>query len=451
MRGLLDNELLSGPYEVSTRLRPTRYAWPVADDDVIGLMSRIEWLCQVWGGAGQPLLPVHDGQIPVHYNRLLQTEQIDYVAGNLDVVTPRRVELSGTWETLMIIVAMKEPRDRWTRPVEVVDLAEDDPWRPIYSALLGRLPASPDPGLLEMHLLRDDLTFDQFFPVRRTRATGSLQDLLMRLEDFEHHTVRQFSGLYLASGLEPDTGFHGHNPVMPTPFPKRRAAGPNIIVAVDPGSVDDIALLWNLRAAHGDRRVMPIGIPSTLITADMLRDLQKPGRATQFGFAGGACHITSSSIDVSELNEIVSDVPGIVIASPKELLTFGPAPGRPGSQVGFFSDGQARLASMNGDDRDVLRTIQQATRASEIVIDVRVRDRLLPADGTMRGNRHFESYRGGAAQVTLSRLRGDGTVEVTWPPSWTGPCGSCTEPQSGCRSFGARACCYHPVGIVGRD
>ncbi|WP_077005201.1 hypothetical protein [Saccharothrix sp. ALI-22-I] len=48
-----------------------------------------------------------------------------------------------------------------------------------------------------------------------------------------------------------------------------------------------------------------------------------------------------------------------------------------------------------------------------------MRDRPLPADGTMRGPRFGRSFRGGAAQASLGQLRRGDSIEVAWPPSWT--------------------------------
>jgi hypothetical protein len=357
VRGLLDNDLLDGPYEVSTLLRPTRYARAVPASDVEALLAEMQLLCQAWGGAGQPLVPVIDGEISDLYTRLLQTEQIDCVGAprELVVATPRRVEQEVPWDYPAIVLAASEPLERWSRPVQVVDLATDDPWRPIYAATLGTWPEDPNPQLSNSADLPEDLRFDEILPIERHHAVGSLDDLIARLTDLNRLRPRQVSNLFLACGREPDTSFLTNSTTMPEPWAVRRAAGPNIIVAVANGSVEDLALLWNLRAAHGDHRVLPIGIPIDQITPVELTELQQPGRSVMFGWRGGRCHLTSASLSWHDLETLANYHPAVVPARQEDLLTFGPAPGRPGSQVGFWSAGRVRLSAFSDADRDALR------------------------------------------------------------------------------------------------
>ncbi|MGH7735003.1 MAG: hypothetical protein ACREOE_15280, partial [Gemmatimonadales bacterium] len=103
--------------------------------------------------------------------------------------------------------------------------------------------------------LTQDLSFDEIVRVQYEPVTGSLDDLINRLVMTDAVSPRQIACTALASGLEPDTSFLGSLPQLPSPHHERRAAGPNIIIAVSGGSAADLALLWNLRAAR--RRQMP--------------------------------------------------------------------------------------------------------------------------------------------------------------------------------------------------
>jgi len=421
MRGLLDNELLNGPHEVTTRLRPERLARPVALGDMPALIEKLRWLCQVWGGAGQPVIPMSDGQIAVEYRHLLQVEQIDHVESHPHetVETPHRVSTRPGWDYPAAVLALKTSLADWHRTTSVVELDAHDPWLPIYAATLGTLPVLPDPKMIQFADLRVDLKFEELFPLERHHAVGSLEDLLTRLED-DHNTPRQMSNIWLAYGQTPDTGLHDPRPSVPQPNLVQRTAGPNIIVVVSPGSVEDVALLWNLRAAHGDHRVLPIGIPISELTPAALDALSIPGRALMFGFKGGKCHLTSASVPVSELEIVAREWPSTVVVDHRELLCFGPAPGRPHTQVGYWTDGVARLSPLTAADQDVLGPTAQTSRKPRLNLDVHVQDHLLPTDATMRGREFDVSFRAGAAQVVVSELRRTGTVEVAWPPSWTG-------------------------------
>jgi hypothetical protein len=421
MRGLLDDGLLSGQHEVTTRLRPERAARPIRVDDPSAALAEIEWMCQVWGGAGQALLPVADGSIPEVYASLLNTEQVDRVGGLQDIPVdlPRRVERRHPWDHPAILVASSEPRDRW-RTVEVTDLEPDDPWRPIYAAVLGLWPDSPDARMVEGEQLREDLRFEDVLPVERVSVVGSLTDLIDRVLNRQVLNPRLVSNMFLAYGLEPDTSFmRDGQQVLPNPFAIRRAAGPNLIVAMTRDSVDDLALLWNLRSAHGGSRAMPIGIPAEQITADALQVLQQPGRATMFGWSGGRCHLVSASVGLGDLESLSSSTDAVRAVAYEDVLTFGPAPGRTRSHVTAWHDGRTRLDPESESDRELLRQSRGGLRGPHMILDVYVDGYPLPADGTMRGTDTFGRFQAGAAQVSVSELRRKGTVEVSWPSSWT--------------------------------
>lgn len=420
MKGLLNQGLLEGQHETPVVVRPERPARPVAVGELEAALTEISRSCQVWGGAGHPLLPITDGAYPASYQRLLDRDQFDYVGGLQDIAVdlPYRVGEQYPVDFPALIVAAHEPRDRW-RPVQVCDLANDDSWRPIYAAVLGVLPDRPDKSLIDSHSLRADLTYNEVVPLERVTVRGSLEDLTYRLASSEYLTPRNFANIYLASGMSPDTSYIGwDSAVLPRPNEQRRAAGPNIVVAMSPDSVEDLALLWNLRAAHGDARVLPIGIPVDQITVPALRHLQEPGRATMFGFGGGPIRLTSTTVGAARLVTFADTVPGTVVVDYQSLLTWGPAPGRPRSHVTTWKNGRTRLIPLSEGDKEVLRTATTATRPPELLLDVRVPDAPLPTDPTMRGTIFAMRFQAGAAQVEVPNRLAD-TVEVRWPSSWT--------------------------------
>ncbi|WP_073838570.1 hypothetical protein [Micromonospora sp. CB01531] len=420
MRGLLDTDLLSGTHEITMRLRPERAARPVDAGHLGQLRKEIIRLCQTWGGAGQPILPIVGGEVPPAYVRLLQVEQVDQVGGlhDVDAQLPYRVRRSAPRDFPVIVIADSTPRDQW-RPVHVPTLDVDDPWELIYAATLGVLPEVPDPALMDPRGHVDNVRFEQIMPVERQRVIGSLDDLLQRLENRQPMSPRMVSNIGLAAGQEPDTGYMGRGASpLPQPYGLRRAAGPNIVVVVSPGSVEDLALLWNLRAAHGDGRVMPIGLPVAAVTEQALKELRQPGRASMFGFQGGRCFVTSASRDPSQLADVAASA-GMRAVAYEELLTFGPPPGRGRNDIAQWSEGQAQLAVVSEADREFLRPTRNFWRPPELVVDVSVRDQLLPADPTMRGAEFGLRFQAGSAQVHVPSLRRLETVAVHMPSTWT--------------------------------
>jgi hypothetical protein len=81
-----------------------------------------------------------------------------------------------------------------------------------------------------------------------------------------------------------------------------RQYGPNIVVVYEPDSVEDLALIWNLRARFGHPRRLPLALP---YTTEARPDLAVwAGSATRhFGF-GHNLAITSFSVEESELADI---------------------------------------------------------------------------------------------------------------------------------------------------
>ncbi|MFC3456124.1 hypothetical protein, partial [Amycolatopsis speibonae] len=419
--GMLSDDLLEGQHEMTTVLRPERLARPVDVGDSEALLAEIARLCQTWGGAGQPLLPVCDGKMPSPYQRMLEVEQIDGVGGLQDaaVELPFRVEARHLGDYPVLMVAANEPRDQW-RPIEICDLDCADPWAPIYAVVLGTLPEVPDRELGEAANLREDLQFDDVVPVRRVQVTGSLDDLAARAINREVITPRQLANMFLSSGLNPDASFLGEGQkVIPQPRLTQRSAGPNLVVVVSKDSVEDMALLWNLRAAHGDRRVLPIGLPVEEVTGEALQFLQAPGRATMFGLGGGRIHLVSYSVPVSRLRDLVALSAGARAVAYEDILTCGPAPGRPRSHLGTWQEGRTRLVPFSDSDREVLRHTADSLRPVPLVLDVMVVDSRFPADPTMRGTDFWGRFQAGAAQVSPLQLNRRETVEVVWPSSWT--------------------------------
>ena len=421
MRFLLDDELLSGTYDVATLLRPQRAVRCVDESDAVAAVSMMTYLCQVWGGHAHPIVPIAGLTVPEAYLQCMYSDQYDIVdravSEESELDLPRRIKQERAWDHPAIIVAAHQRRDLW-RTIEVAELDTEDPWAPIYAATLGVLPRELDPDLRNFAGLRDDLAFDEIVPIEYNSVTGSLDDLIERLAKSEVLSPRELAGNSLATGLEPDTTFLGHTPLLPSPHHERRAAGPNIIVVVSDGNAADLALLWNLRGAHGDRRAMPIGLPVGQVTREGLARLQQPGVAAMFGFGGGGCRLTSVSVALDELARLASSAPAITAVSYEKLLTFGPAPGSHRSQVALFSEGAAYLEAMTGSDRDVLTVSRQVMQRPDLVLDVRVPDAPLPADLTMRGAKYAPSFQAGSAQVRAD-VNSLSSVRVQWPSSWT--------------------------------
>ena len=253
-------------------------------------------------------------------------------------------------------------------------------------------------------------------PIRRTSTVGSLDDLLGRLADPKPITPRQFSTLHLASGSNPNTGYLGpdHSGV-PSRWEQMTAAGPNVIVVQSPDSVEDFALLWNLRCQWGDWRPMPIGVPQGQLDAEALRKLYEPGIATSFGLGGGHLYLVSETVDQPTLAALASQSAGVEVAQPADLLRLGSAPCRRRTQVQVWTDGTARVTPIDEADRTVTSAVP---RLASLWMSVNVPDVLVPTVGPLRSS-FGPDYQYGRAQVQVSSVRTSETCEVRWPTTWT--------------------------------
>lgn len=414
MKYVLDDELLDGPHEVQVSLRPERHARCVGD--LAQAESIALHLCQTWGGAGNPIVPVGNGA-PVGYLRdALVAAEVDGYTATADGIDGKipYLEAKHAWDYPAPLIVAHEPREG-SRRLENVTLRTDDPWRMAYLACLGQMPDRLNDSLLSNASLRA-LTIDDVIPIEHVAVTGSLDDLLTRLKNYVRITPRQFSCLYLASGSNPNTGYFGSDRVMRDRWDRATAAGPNIIVVMDPGSVEDFALLWNLRAHWGDSRPMPIGVPHDQLNAEALRKLHEPGITTFFGFGGGHLFLVSESVSFGELEQLASLSTGVEVATPSELARFGFAPSRSQDQVQIWTEGTARVSPMSDSDREVLRATQH--RRPQLKLSVLVPALPIPAVGPLRGV-FSPDYQCGAAQVSATPFGNSVTVEVHWPTRWT--------------------------------
>lgn len=376
-------------------------------------------LCQAWGGAGNPLLPLADGAAPRYIaNRLVEGEVDGYLPHEgQDWATPipgvPYLSSANPWDYPVLVIAAKEDLTN-ARPIEVVELDPDDPWRTAYLGTLGWMPDELDTDLTD-RIGAEPLAVSSVFPLNRVKAEGSIQDLVRRLQNQNAITPRQFSTLFLAAGISPNTGYFADEPVIPDPWRTATAAGPNIVVVMEPESLVDLALLWNLRAAWGDSHVMPIGMPVSAVNGAAIRELRVPGATAYFGFSGGETYLTSSSVSVERLTALSVGIANTHVAEPADLLRFGQAPSRYSESVQNWAEGAARIAGLSADDRDLFRA---TGKVPSLRLSVRLRDRPIPAVGPLRG-RFYADFQSGGAQVQVSSLQRRGTAEVRWPSGWT--------------------------------
>ena len=245
----------------------------------------------MWGGGATPILPTTDkaGLRESPYSHAMELASVD------DCEPLRSAPQSPGWgeDFPALMMPSATAAAPGLRTIEVADLAADDPWSPIYACTLGSLPDAPDPRLLREANLREGTRFDSFIPVAREAVTGSLADLLQRVRRVPD-SPRQFSLFGLSHGLKPDASFISSFNSPPGLDSIKRAAGPNIVVVIGtPSTVDDLALLWNLRGAHGVSGGLPIGVPLSELEL-LCRELaSSEGLVQPFGLGVGTYSLSA--------------------------------------------------------------------------------------------------------------------------------------------------------------
>ncbi|WP_028266980.1 hypothetical protein [Arthrobacter sp. MA-N2] len=427
MKYLLDGETLDGPHAARITVRPERTAVPVPTADA--LERAIKFECQLWGGANTPFVPVSEsGTISRPYLSILPGSAIEQVKG-MDVhglynivetgvqVSTRDhgAEMDGFGRQLAVAL-LPYGRQQDYRGLEVVQLADDDPWKGIYAACLGLLPDKPDRHVLRHGQMKEDLRFEDFVNLNRTEATGSLEDLLERMVDDTSMSPRQLSMIHLEYAQNGSYGMQAESGVLPEPHFAQKSAGPNIVVICSPGNVDDLALLWNLRSAHGDYRPLPIGIPLAEMRPDLIQGLTGHKRFSQYGIAAEHVYVTSASISSTELPELLGEQEDQLfhVVDYSDLLKLGGPAGWSRQDVIVWADGKATFVPLPADSkREVLEDVHFA-RHTSMQVDLKVVSSPFPNGKDIRidgPNCHFYS---GSVSMSVGSRRSE-PIEVVWP------------------------------------
>jgi hypothetical protein len=300
---LLVAEPLEGERLVINQLRPRAGAVAIGRHDYSAACQAVVELCGTWGGSGMPLIPVSVGEsVDERWSRILNESNIDGIE-RTDLLSDDEVrkytDLQGpdTAQLIRIIVDLeRKPGVQTCR-----GMSEDDPWHLAYLAALGDL--SPYPHRQNTwNDLRADLTFQDVLTIRDVAAEGSASGLLTLLRDFTAVSAIELSRSKLTGGVQAsyNKGLSESSRFEWSDDRKAHQYGPNIVVVYQPGSVEDLALIWNLRARFVHPPRLPLAIPMTPTAGDDLRVLLGAGADHHFGF-GHNLALTSFSVPGAEL------------------------------------------------------------------------------------------------------------------------------------------------------
>ena len=425
MKDLLNDDVLDGSYVSRVTYRPERIALPIRDHVLSGLFDAIRFESQVWGGATTALIPAGEGgALSPAYAAILPGSKVDRVKGldfyglfDLPHAKVKWPLQHHAWGRQLAVTLLKYRAQDEYRHLEIVELATDDPWRGVYAACLGLIPDRPDASVLEANRLLPTLRFEDFVHVERVLVGGSLDDLLQRLSSTEKMSPRMLSMVHLAYGNSGSTFLRTAQRVLPEPGFAQYDAGPNVVVVCSDGSLEDYALLWNLRGAHGDSRAFPVGIPASELNRGVLQQLAQHPTLARNGFPARSLYVTSASLTVDELSALIEeDNPDRVgVASLEEMLTFGVGGGWRRDEVLVWNNGEARFVSREPESH---RDLPEHTALSDwttMYVDLEVVESPFPQAGDVRVDAVNGTFYAGSWSRQGSSLSRSEALSARWP------------------------------------
>ncbi|MGN7187381.1 hypothetical protein [Microbacterium enclense] len=392
-------------------------------------VTAVERACQVWGGATDAIVPVGSaGEVSELYRVKLHGSNVDQVVGSkvdrLDFrpLAPDSPPEMSFWGKQLALGLLPYRKQGHQPSLEVMDLDADDPWRAIYAACLGTLPRDIAPQLVEQGKWVSGLTFDDFVEVTRVRARGSLADLRARTGEVTRDvfTPRRTTMLSLGYGASNVMTLGATDPLLPDANFLKRHYGPDVLVVCAPDAVEDVALLWNLRAAHGDRYTLPMGIPLHEFNAHALEEiLDDPGVGRLRMTRSRRVLVTSATIPTSQLVALASpgggEIPNVAFADQVEVLDFGRVFGWSRDEVIVWADGSAGYTPLDTNTERELRRERNLNDLLRFQFDLEVPDAPIPDSDDFRVDPGSESFHGGVRSVWMSLSRSDRVTRVSWP------------------------------------
>ena len=386
---LLTGEALNGDTVIHRQLRPAGCAIAVNRNDFESATGAIIGLCNSWCGGAMPLVPVvPQAPIDSRWRRILLQSSIDGIAKTdlLDEDERRRYRDvdGGDYRQLLLRVLVDlngaKPTVQTCRGVPF-----DHPWYLAYLSYFGDLPTEPDQmnwwnelprdltyqDVAEIHGITTDIGAAGMCALVRARAAVSAVDL----------TYSKLGvGLPAATnrGLFPERSRFDWDDDRTS-----RRYGPNILVVYQPDSVEDLALIWNLRARFAHPNGLPLAIPLTDTIEQDLATLTRSGMEHRFG-GGHNVALTSFSVGPDDL-EPIAKPDRFDVVDPWNLL--GPIGGYcvPSTETAHFTAGSATIPCFTAADIEALGlSFLGRHQGTWMQLKTTVADNPLPLSRTMR-------------------------------------------------------------------
>lgn len=430
LQELLDERRLVGLHGIRRLLAPERAALAIDASDLSDAAVAIEAACQRWGGGCFPLLPAADSDpvLSERWQNYLDECLVDHIwyrhlpkdAISYRGSTSRLVEWQLGEFVLAVMDSASPQRDRW-RQVVVAAPPQDSDWFIAYATALGLWPDTPDPVLLERNQIVEDLKWDQVVPTRFELVDEpSAADLLRRLREPGSTTPVRMSLALLGLFRAPRSASIHAPAVLPRENEAALHCGPNLIVVYEPGNVEDLALLWDLRLSNGLPDGLPLGVPRSADLASVLRQWNDEFAFQMWTLGQDRGAITSASVDLEELEPLATEDGPVswAVVAPEQVLRDSDRPARTSVDVATFNNGEATVSGWDAADRDSLGSRRTDSRRFGAVVRFTLLDRRLPPSRSLEPEYSIEpGFRGGGFEAP--NRRSNSLSPVRWPAGWT--------------------------------
>ena len=391
---LLTDEPLDGDAVVHRQLRPAGCAVPIDRADLTSAARAVVDLCSSWGGSAMPLIPVTPGSpIDSRWHRMLLQSNIDGVAKTDLIDDHERSRFSdiqgGDFRQLLlrILVDLDDPKPtvQTCRGVPV-----DHDWYLAYLSMFGDLPVHPN-SMNTWNELPRDLTYQDVVTIKSVEGELGALGLASLIRASSAVSAVDLTRSKLSVGLSAATNRgllpEGSRFEWDDDRTSRRY-GPNVIVVYRPGSVEDLALIWNVRARFAHPHGLPLAIPMTDTIDEDIATFRRAGVEHHFG-GGHHVALTSFSVDATDL-EAVARRSRLDVVDPWKLL--GPVGGYcvPSSETTHFTAGSATIPDFTSTDVEALGlSLLGSRQGSWMRLKTTVADDPLPLSATMRRPHYY--------------------------------------------------------------
>jgi hypothetical protein len=395
---LLTGEPLNGDIVIHRQLRPAGCAVPVDRTDLESAAHAVVGLSNSWGGSAMPLIPVTPHTpIDNRWHRILLQSNIDGIA-EMDLLDEEERAKYGDIQggnyrqlLLRILVDLDTPKPT---VLTCRGVPTNDKWYLAYMALFGDLPATPDP-MNSWNELPRDLTYQDIVTVQGVETEMNAAGLAALIRDRTAISAVDLTQSKLSVGVPAAT----NRGLLPESSRFEwdddrisRRYGPNLIVVYQPGSVEDLALIWNLRARFAHPNGLPLAIPMTDTIGQDIATLKHSGVEHYFG-GGHNVALTSFSVPPAEL-EAVAKQNRFDVVDPWKLL--GPIGGYcvPSTETAHFTAGSAMIPDFTATDTEALGlSLLGSHQGTFLHLKSTIADDPLPLSRTMRRPYYREELR----------------------------------------------------------